>query len=47
MLKYKPRRLLHQAVIWGNAALAALLLQHDADQNARDFNVSLATWQQL
>lgn len=36
--KYKPRRLLHQAVIWGNAALAALLLQHDADQNARDFN---------
>ncbi|KAL3149972.1 hypothetical protein ABBQ38_013329 [Trebouxia sp. C0009 RCD-2024] len=36
--KYKPRRLLHQGVIWGNAAMTALLLQHDADQNARDFN---------
>ena len=38
--KYKPRRLLHQAAIWNNAAMADLLLSHKADQNARDFKVS-------
>ena len=38
--KYKPRRLLHQAATWNNAAMAAVLLSHDADKNARDFNVS-------
>lgn len=38
--KYKPRRLLHQAAMWNNAAMAAVLLSHDADKNARDFNVS-------
>ena len=39
--KYKPRRLLHQAAMWNNAAMTAVLLAHDADKNARDFNVSL------
>lgn len=38
--RYKPRRLLHQAAIWNNAAIADLLLLYEADQNARDFNVS-------
>ena len=38
--KYKPRRLLHQAAMWNNAAMAAVLLSHDADKNARDFSVS-------
>lgn len=40
--RYKPRRLLHQAAIWNNAAVADLLLQHEADENARDHNVSHA-----
>ena len=39
--KYKPRRLLHQATIWNNAAVTRLLLGNDADENARDFSVSL------
>ncbi|KAL0045981.1 hypothetical protein WJX82_010322 [Trebouxia sp. C0006] len=34
--KYKPRRLLHQATIWNNAAVTRLLLGNDADKNARD-----------
>ena len=39
--KYKPRRLLHQAAIWNNAAMIGLLLANNADKNARDFSVSL------
>ncbi len=38
--KYKPRRLLHQAAIWNNVAMTALLLANNADNNARDFSVS-------
>lgn len=45
-LKYKPHRLLHQAVLWDDLAMLHLLLQHDADVDAQQYNVSthLATW---
>ncbi|DBA78665.1 TPA: hypothetical protein ACH3X1_008583 [Trebouxia sp. C0004] len=36
--KYKPRRLLHQAAIWNNVAMTALLKANNADNNARDFS---------
>ncbi len=38
--KYKPRKLLHQAVTCGDATTTGLLLQYGADVDAQDHNVS-------